>query len=57
MAKLMKQLFACISYLYSRGIAHKDLKPENIMFHDFEDVYSLKIINFGNACKIKRPLT
>jgi len=43
---LMYHLFSGIKYMHSFGIAHRDIKLENIMFTDKE----LKIIDLGDAC-------
>ena len=33
--------------MHSKGFMHRDLKLENIMFKDDENLESLKIIDFG----------
>jgi len=44
----MKQLLSAINYLHKvLKIIHYDLKLENIMFANKDDLTSLKIIDFG----------
>lgn len=44
--KLMKHLLVVLDYIHSRGVAHLDIKPENVRMSD--DVFYL--IDFGFAC-------
>ncbi len=54
-AKIMKQIFSCISYLNKLKIVHRDLKPENMMVASkSEDDISIKLIDFGTACHINK---
>ena len=39
-----------VSYMHSNGIAHRDLKLENIMF---DKDFNLKLIDFGFAIQCK----
>ena len=37
-------------YCHSRGVVHRDLKLENVLFKNkFEDDFSIKVIDFGIA--------
>ena len=43
-------LFDTLSYIHSKGIAHRDLKPGNILLkHEDRDSDSIKIVDFGFA--------
>lgn len=46
--RIMYGVFAAVAYLHERGIVHRDIKAENLLFHKSsggEDV--LKLIDFG----------
>ena len=48
---LMKQLFLALSQLHSRGLVHRDIRPENILFaHDRPDS-QIKLSGFDFACE------
>lgn len=49
-------MVAAINYCHSKGIAHKDLKPENLMFDVLGPNASLKIIDFGTSAKLTDTL-
>jgi serine/threonine protein kinase len=45
---IIKQLLTALSYLhYTCDICHRDVKPENIMFKEKDDINSLKLLDFG----------
>ena len=46
-AKLFKNMMNAVNYCCDRKICHKDLKPENFMFHNKDDITSIKLIDFG----------
>jgi predicted Ser/Thr protein kinase len=46
---LLKYIAEGIAFLHRHGIAHRDLKLENIMFD--QDTQKIKIIDFGFACE------
>ena len=55
-AKIMRQLFSCVSYLHKMNIVHRDLKPENMMvsyYNEKEQEIEIKLIDFGTACFYK----
>lgn len=43
---ILLQIISAIQYCHSNGVVHRDLKLENILFKDVEDLY-VKVIDFG----------
>jgi len=48
---MLGQLVSAVFYLHSNGIAHHDIKPENIVVDYFS--YCVKLADFGSAKKVK----
>ncbi|KAA6358062.1 MAG: hypothetical protein EZS28_046411, partial [Streblomastix strix] len=52
---IMKQLFEGLRFVHSKGIVHRDIKPDNILLHNppGTELVILKIADFGEA-KVKQ---
>jgi len=52
--EIARQLISAVSYLHEQGIAHRDIKLENIVFatHPHENVQTVKLVDFGYAQRV-----
>lgn len=48
-AFMARQLLSATEYFHSKGVVHRDVKPENILFVDQSSSSPLKVIDFGLA--------
>jgi serine/threonine protein kinase len=46
-ASIVHKLSTAIFYLHSYGIAHRDIKSENILITDNTDKYDIRLVDFG----------
>ena len=54
-AAFMQQLFSAVAYLHEKGVVHRDLKPNNLMVEDPEEM-TVKLIDFGAAIKMEKDI-
>lgn len=48
------QLFQGLAYIHNRKVCHRDIKLDNLIYHEAQN--KLKIIDFGFAANSKEPL-
>ena len=52
--KIIKQCLSALIYLNQNDICHRDIKLENIMLQEVDDLSNIKIIDFGLSKDVKR---
>ncbi|TWU28784.1 serine/threonine protein kinase [Novipirellula artificiosorum] len=55
--KLFIEVCSAVQHAHQKGIIHRDLKPSNILVAMFDDVPTVKVIDFGVAKAINQDLT
>lgn len=48
----MKKILKGIKAIHEAGIMHRDLKLDNILIQNIQNIKSIKIIDFGFACQL-----
>ncbi|CAD8100811.1 unnamed protein product [Paramecium primaurelia] len=49
---ILKQLLNCINYIHKEGYVYRDLKQENVLFAEYGNLNTLKLIDFGLATQL-----
>jgi serine/threonine protein kinase len=52
---LSRALIEAVACMHQSGIAHRDLKPQNLLLKSKEDNSDIKLADFGFACKVHTP--
>ena len=45
----MFQLLSALAYCHDHKVIHRDLKPENILLETVDDIFHLKVADFGSS--------
>jgi len=50
-SEILRQILKALNYMHANNIAHRDIKPKNILFvNENEDDLYIKIVDFGLSC-------
>ena len=52
-SQIIGKLLEALAYIHSQNILHRDIKPENICLNSFNDLTSVKIVDFGLGAKLQ----
>eukprot|EP00977_Amphora_coffeiformis_P012882 scaffold3271_cov181-Amphora_coffeaeformis.AAC.9 len=52
---LVRFLLETVLHIHSKGIAHRDLKPQNLLLKSKENNADIKVADFGFACRVHTP--
>ena len=55
--RLFGQVCAGVQHAHQKGVIHRDLKPNNVLVGEVDDKPVAKVIDFGIAKALERPLT
>ena len=48
----MDQILRGLNHMHTKGIVHRDIKLDNLLFSNDKPDAEIKIIDFGLSCKI-----
>lgn len=53
--KLIKRLLQAVKVLHDQGIAHRDIKPQNLLLQSQDNDFDIKLCDFGFAQRVHTP--
>jgi serine/threonine protein kinase len=53
-ARIVTKLLSAVAYMHMKGVVHRDLKFENILFENKRKDANIKLIDFGLSKKFKQ---
>jgi calcium-dependent protein kinase len=52
-ATILKCLLSAVGHVHSKNYVHRDLKPDNILINDPEDLSTIKLADFGLSASFR----
>lgn len=52
-ARITSAILSAVAYMHSRGVIHRDLKYENVLFANQSPTAPIKLIDFGLSKEMK----
>jgi serine/threonine protein kinase len=46
-AMIMGSLLSAVDHVHRKNYVHRDLKPDNVLINEFDDLSSIKLADFG----------
>lgn len=55
--RLVKSLLVATEFFHSQNVAHRDLKPQNLLLKSSKNNYDIVISDFGFSCRVHKPMS